>query len=244
MQTLRSSLYDRRIVSKSKTGRISMKIRVVGKLEKVELEGLYFRIQLGEGPFARVIKLPIGASGKYDFEMPEPIKWEPALPEPPKSVSGNPCSEFGIGRGSAIPHRIKRLSDPLEPAPCGETSDGIWVFRRHVVSVCGSDALPEREVKLRIKHAVLREEKALARMARELEAFENMERLPDARRERIPDSVRLFVWQRDEGKCVRCGSSEKLEFDHIIPVSKGGANTERNIQLLCEACNRAKGASI
>ncbi len=57
----------------------------------------------------------------------------------------------------------------------------------------------------------------------------------------IPDEVRLKVWRRDLGKCVKCGSQEKLEFDHIIPVSKGGSNTERNIQLLCEKCNRAKG---
>jgi 5-methylcytosine-specific restriction endonuclease McrA len=40
------------------------------------------------------------------------------------------------------------------------------------------------------------------------------------------------------------GSQENLEFDHIIPLSQGGANTERNLQLLCEPCNRAKGAAI
>ena len=44
--------------------------------------------------------------------------------------------------------------------------------------------------------------------------------------------------------CVDCGSNEKLEYDHIIPVSKGGSNTARNIQLLCEKCNRTKGNNI
>lgn len=52
------------------------------------------------------------------------------------------------------------------------------------------------------------------------------------------------VWRRDNGRCIQCGNNEYLEFDHIIPVSKGGSNTERNIQLLCEKCNRSKGATI
>src|SRR5208283_919505 len=63
-------------------------------------------------------------------------------------------------------------------------------------------------------------------------------------RDAIPSEVRREVWSRDGGKCVRCGSRENLEYDHIIPVSKGGSNTARNIELLCESCNRSKGHSI
>ncbi|PQJ74464.1 HNH endonuclease [Polaribacter gangjinensis] len=61
---------------------------------------------------------------------------------------------------------------------------------------------------------------------------------------RISQSTKDKVWRRDEGKCVECGSKEKLEFDHIIPFSKGGSNTYRNIQLLCEPCNRSKSDKI
>jgi hypothetical protein len=64
------------------------------------------------------------------------------------------------------------------------------------------------------------------------------ERLP------IPEEVRNEVWRRDQAKCTRCNSVFKLEFDHIIPVSRGGSNTARNIQLLCEICNRQKSDSI
>ena len=63
-------------------------------------------------------------------------------------------------------------------------------------------------------------------------------------RETIPDDVKLLVWQRDGGKCVQCGSQANLEYDHVIPVAKGGSNTARNIQLLCESCNRTKGANF
>lgn len=64
------------------------------------------------------------------------------------------------------------------------------------------------------------------------------------RSRRIPQDVMDDVWRRDEGKCVQCGTNENLEFDHIIPHSKGGANTYRNIQLLCANCNRLKSDSL
>jgi hypothetical protein len=60
----------------------------------------------------------------------------------------------------------------------------------------------------------------------------------------IPTSVKTEVWRRDQARCVSCGSQKFLEYDHIIPVSMGGSNTARNIQLLCEACNRKKSASL
>jgi len=63
-------------------------------------------------------------------------------------------------------------------------------------------------------------------------------------RPRIPENIRIEVWRRDGGKCARCGSREKLEYDHIVPISKGGSNTARNIELLCERCNRSKSNNV
>lgn len=63
-------------------------------------------------------------------------------------------------------------------------------------------------------------------------------------REPIPQDVMDKVWNRDAGKCVKCGSQEHLEFDHIIPFSKGGANTYRNLQILCKKCNIEKSNKI
>jgi hypothetical protein len=66
----------------------------------------------------------------------------------------------------------------------------------------------------------------------------------NGKREPIPQDVMDKVWNRDGGKCVKCGSQENLEFDHIIPFSKGGATTYRNMQLLCKKCNLDKTNNI
>ncbi|MEK6272976.1 MAG: HNH endonuclease signature motif containing protein [Actinomycetota bacterium] len=67
---------------------------------------------------------------------------------------------------------------------------------------------------------------------------------PPFARQAIPEQVRHEVWRRDQGHCVDCGSRERLEYDHIIPVAQGGSNTARNIELRCERCNRSKGARV
>lgn len=73
----------------------------------------------------------------------------------------------------------------------------------------------------------------------------NSDELKDEKRSRkISDDTKDRVWNRDGGKCVNCGSKKNLEFDHIIPFSRGGANTYRNLQLLCEGCNRSKSNKI
>tara|TARA_Y100001935_G_scaffold252060_1_gene255197 strand:- start:413 stop:760 length:348 start_codon:yes stop_codon:yes gene_type:complete len=75
--------------------------------------------------------------------------------------------------------------------------------------------------------------------------FENFADNESIERSRhIAQSVKDKVWRRDQGKCVECGSKHRLEFDHIIPFAKGGSNTYRNIQLLCEKCNRSKSDNI
>ncbi|MBD3351464.1 MAG: hypothetical protein GF364_08250 [Candidatus Lokiarchaeota archaeon] len=60
----------------------------------------------------------------------------------------------------------------------------------------------------------------------------------------IPKEVKKYVWERDQGRCVNCKSTENLQFDHIIPFSLGGANTKDNIQILCEKCNKQKGKNV
>lgn len=42
--------------------------------------------------------------------------------------------------------------------------------------------------------------------------------------------------------CLRCGASDDITIDHIIPLAAGGANGPTNLQPLCRKCNASKGA--
>ncbi len=61
----------------------------------------------------------------------------------------------------------------------------------------------------------------------------------------IPSQVKKDVWKRDQGKCVLCGESKNLHFDHDLPFSKGGTSMHvNNVRLLCARCNLRKSDNI
>jgi hypothetical protein len=71
-----------------------------------------------------------------------------------------------------------------------------------------------------------------------------VEKRKTAPRRHIPRDVRQRVWQKYGGVCADCGANQYLEFDHIVPVAKGGGSSEANIQLLCRACNLKKSDHV
>lgn len=66
----------------------------------------------------------------------------------------------------------------------------------------------------------------------------------EERSRHIPRDVRQRVWTRYGGRCAECSANDYLEYDHIIPVAKGGSNTDANVQLLCRRCNLKKSDHI
>jgi hypothetical protein len=65
------------------------------------------------------------------------------------------------------------------------------------------------------------------------------------RRRMIPTDVKLKVWKRDNGRCVKCNATDELHFDHILPYSKGGTSLRpENVQLLCARHNLEKSDRI
>ncbi|OSZ82977.1 restriction endonuclease [Chitinophagaceae bacterium IBVUCB1] len=116
--------------------------------------------------------------------------------------------------------------------------DGIWVYNGIFELI---DAWQEKsgkrkvfKFKLRITDIALREREIMQQGVNDLD-----------HNRMIPTSVKLEVWKRDKGKCVTCGSTDNLHFDHILPFSKGGTSLKtENIQLLCARHNLQKRDKI
>lgn len=128
-----------------------------------------------------------------------------------------------------LAHVEERGENHRNPLSCVHRMGWIWASRRNLTDEQWIGIIDQKRSR---DEAVLN---VLAAATRPLQGDQS--RL-------IPIDVRREVWRRDEGKCVNCGSQERLEFDHIIPFSLGGSNTARNVQLLCEICNRDKGATL
>ena len=60
----------------------------------------------------------------------------------------------------------------------------------------------------------------------------------------LRSDARLSAIENGEGKCLRCGSRERLVVDHIksVRLHWGLRFDASNLQLLCNQCNRKKGS--
>ena len=116
----------------------------------------------------------------------------------------------------------------------------LWLYQDSLYEIIGVYSLDEQ--KLLILDYVDQERRRFERLQKKFSDKDSDDIKYE--RTRISEEVRIAVWRRDQGKCARCGSRENLEYDHIVPVSKGGSNTARNIELLCQNCNRSKGNRI
>jgi hypothetical protein len=63
----------------------------------------------------------------------------------------------------------------------------------------------------------------------------------------IPRDVMLKVVRRDGQICQKCHEpvpDDQVEFDHVIPYSRGGTSTAENLRLVHRDCNRQKSDAI
>jgi len=60
---------------------------------------------------------------------------------------------------------------------------------------------------------------------------------------KIPNGILMRVARRDNYTCQICGThlrDHEIEFDHIIPIARGGSSEEHNLRVACLGCNRKK----
>lgn len=86
----------------------------------------------------------------------------------------------------------------------------------------------------RLEGEIARESRAITE-ERERQALEARED------QRLYESLKPRVFERDGGLCLRCGSNGPLCGDHVMPRSKGGETSMDNLQTLCLRCNNVKG---
>jgi 5-methylcytosine-specific restriction endonuclease McrA len=67
----------------------------------------------------------------------------------------------------------------------------------------------------------------------------------EARDRQVPAEIRRTVWHRNGGQCTfvsdagkRCDARKPLEYDHVIPVARGGETTVANLRLRCRVHNQ------
>lgn len=176
------------------------------------------RIEIGEGKSIREVDVPLETfltAEEYDLSLREPIPFS----------------------------RIRAWN---VESPKDGNLDWLWIFR-DAFYVTERPPSPSEvdEVTLRIKAMHFQQDEEIRRLREQVANFDAIDRQKRAGgRKPIPDDVKLLIWSRDGGACVRCGSPAELHFDHIIPVAKGGGDHSENIQLLCRTCNLSKNDRI
>lgn len=112
----------------------------------------------------------------------------------------------------------KRISKLLE-------NDGFW----NVSSFMSDDRLKQIENNFALSIAKEIEEATYKKRRRRATTYTGNKK------------VRAAVLEKHGAKCKKCGSTDNIHLDHIIPVAAGGDNSIDNLQPLCRSCNSSKG---
>lgn len=135
----------------------------------------------------------------------------------------------------------KRLISELGFEKINFSNSYIPIFNFEYVSA-GGNSSTKCEIKLDIEN--------LNKLLNYLNSIIKWRKSIAGQRALMTSPLREKIKKRDNYRCCNCNLGivdEKnllLEIDHIIPVSKGGLTTEKNLQTLCWKCNRKKGTKI
>ena len=164
--------------------------------------------------------------------------WRSAYPDAPKSLREQFCDEDIWERSRVEPILFSDVSLGLRHG--GDDLRYGYLYQNVWYVVDGN--FTREQKKLLVMEEADRERIYFEKLANKFTS--NAAREAAQPVDRIPEEVKIAVWRRDEGRCVDCRERERLEYHHIIPRSKGGSSSVRNVELLCEICNRKRGNRI
>jgi hypothetical protein len=126
--------------------------------------------------------------------------------------------------------RVAQQENPVAMFRNGKRA--LWYFHDHFY--WDDDGLDGGDVKA----LVLQRERRLQQKLHTARSLMRAEEAGRPTRAPVTSDLRRAVFERDGGRCV------DLQYDHILPVARGGATTVENLQLLCADCNRRKSDSL
>ena len=172
-------------------------------------------------------------TGLLEYEGHDVLKGpgiDPKSADQPMTHSGGSLSENGKFYEAALAHKTK-IAKPEIVQVYEKLSQGIWCDR-------GRYDLIDSKVLFDGQRNVFRFFLKPTVTPHAMKAFLAQTRI-------IPTSVKVEVWKRDQGRCVKCGATDNLHFDHDIPFSKGGSSiTAKNVRVLCARHNLSKSDRI
>jgi hypothetical protein len=166
-------------------------------------------------------------------DVPKNIHQYPKQIDQPKFTPNGKLTENGKFYEAATKYK-KGLQEPEMVKVYEKIKDGIWAYNGVFELLDAWVEISENRNVFKFKLQVT--DKTVD------DAKQRITEMDDLDHNRIiPTEVKLEVWKRDKGRCVTCGSTDNLHFDHIIPYSKGGTSLKaENIQLLCARHNLEK----
>ncbi|UCH66000.1 MAG: HNH endonuclease [Ignavibacterium sp.] len=156
----------------------------------------------------------------------------PKETDQPLTTPNGTLTENGKFFTAAQSYKMRLVTDPHKIKVYEKIRDGIWCYK-------GFFNLVDAAIVTSDKRKVLKFYLKPVEFVTKRKQVE----LPHSRL--IPTTVKIEVWTRDKGKCVECGSTENLHFDHDLPYSKGGTSlTAKNVKILCMKHNIKKSDKL
>lgn len=183
-------------------------------------------------PYADIIDKSTNTIIYEGHDAPKNLVKNPKEVDQPMTNPRGSLTENGKFFTAAQSYKEGLLKEPHKIKVYEKIKDGIWCYKGFFNLV---DAIITAQENRNVFKFYL--------LPVEVKSFSKDIEVPHSRL--IPTEIKIAVWKRDKGKCVKCGATQNLHFDHDLPFSKGGTSlTVENVKILCVKCNLSKSNKI